>query len=59
MKIISAAKALKKLYPACTEKDIARFTDILSNCDERTANIVCATVINTVNKQEKGDIKSE
>lgn len=56
--VASAATALKGLYPDCAKEDVKKFAEILSGCDEKTANIV---VTSTANKQKrgKGDIKSE
>lgn len=48
--VASAATALKGLYPDCAKEDVKKFAEILSGCDEKTAN---------KQKREKGDIKSE
>jgi len=47
--VASAATALKGLYPDCAKEDVKKFAEILSGCDEKTANIV----VRSCNKYSK------
>ena len=47
--VASAATALKGLYPDCAKEDVKKFAEILSGCDEKTANIV----VRSCNKYRK------
>lgn len=47
--VASAATALKGLYPDGAKEDVKKFAEILSGCDEKTANIV----VRSCNKYSK------
>lgn len=44
--VASVATALKGLYPDCAKEDVKKFAEILSGCDEKTANIVVTSTAN-------------